>query len=109
MNGQAGEFREVMRELARRDVDGVFDAGARGLNADERYGFQDKLLVEEKRTGNAKTTSRVCGWWPEYCWTTESGSSGFSRAHNVAANSNGGNGRESRRRSEDIRATGDRK
>jgi hypothetical protein len=66
MNGQAGEFRKMMGELTRRDVNGVFDAGARGLNADERYGFQDKLLVEEKMTGNAKTTSRACGWWPEY-------------------------------------------
>jgi hypothetical protein len=51
----------MMGELTRRDVNGVFDAGARGLNADERYGFQDKLLVEEKMTGNAKTTSRACG------------------------------------------------
>jgi hypothetical protein len=68
MNGQTGEFRKMMRELARGDVNGVFDAGARGLNADKRYGFQDKLLVEEKVTGNAKPPARACGWWPECCW-----------------------------------------
>jgi len=108
MNGEAGEFRKMMRELARGDMNGVFDAGARGLNADKRYGFQDKLLVKEKVTENAKTTSRVCGWWPEYCWTSGSGSSGFSRAHDVAANSNGGNGHESARRRDNDCATGDR-
>ena len=44
MEGQTGEFREMVRELARRDVDGALDAGAGGLNADKRYGFQDNLL-----------------------------------------------------------------
>jgi hypothetical protein len=61
MNGQAGEFRKMMRELARGDVNGVFDASARGLNADKRYGFQDKLLVEEKVTGNAKPPAALAG------------------------------------------------
>jgi len=41
-----------------------------------------------------KTTSRFCGWWPESCTTTESGSSGpFSRAHHWHGNSHGGNRR----------------
>jgi hypothetical protein len=31
----------MMRELAGRHMDGVFDACARGLNADKRYGFQE--------------------------------------------------------------------
>jgi hypothetical protein len=38
----------VMRELARRDVDGVLDTCAGGLNADKGDGFQDKLLDEKK-------------------------------------------------------------
>ena len=45
---QAGEFGEMMRELAGRNVDGGFDACAGGLNADKRYGFQDNDLVQKK-------------------------------------------------------------
>ena len=47
MQGESGELGEVMRELARRDVDGALDARARGLNADKRYGFQDNLLFRK--------------------------------------------------------------
>ena len=38
---QAGQLGEMMRELAGRDVDGVADARARGLDAGESDGFQE--------------------------------------------------------------------
>jgi hypothetical protein len=37
---QAGELREMMRELAGRDMDCVADAGAGCLDSDETYGIQ---------------------------------------------------------------------
>jgi hypothetical protein len=51
----------MMRELAGRNVDGAFDAGARGLNADKRYRFQDKLLVQEKVTEMRKPPAALAG------------------------------------------------
>jgi len=48
VQGQSGKLGEVMRELAGRNVNGVLDARARGLNADRGYGFQDHHLVQKK-------------------------------------------------------------
>ena len=48
MQWQSSELGEVMRELARRDVNGVLNTCARGLNADKRYGFQCNLLDQKK-------------------------------------------------------------
>ncbi len=51
VNGQPGQLREMMREMAGRDVDRFADAGAGRLNAGEGYGLQNDLL------------ECVGGWW----------------------------------------------
>ena len=56
MQGQAGELGEMVRELAGRDIDGLADAGAGGLDAGEGDGFQvgcsfDSRMVELRSRG----------------------------------------------------------
>ena len=48
VQGQAGEFGEMMRELAGRDVDGALDARAGGLNAGKSYGFQEISSMQKE-------------------------------------------------------------
>ena len=64
VEGQAGQFGEMVREVAGRDMDGFADARARRLDAGEGDGFQE-ILLDKKVNAKCKSHQprlRVVAW-----------------------------------------------
>src|SRR6185503_10781663 len=58
----------MVRVLTGRDVDGAFDAGARRLNADKRYGFQGDLLKKCCKCESHQPLRREVAWMSLNDW-----------------------------------------
>ena len=58
---QAHEFRKMVREMARGNMDCLADTRSRDLNAGETYGVQGRCLRQNCRYQKAKATNRAVG------------------------------------------------